>query len=77
MLTPFQWAIITVDEARLLMDYIERKTDTPAFPKNYKKMQKEGILDMYNKLRFFVEEATQYEGNLRYLNPDDYVKELQ
>lgn len=75
MLTPFQFAIITVEEAQELMGYIERSTNTPAFSKNYKKMEKEGVLEIYNKLRNFVEESTQYNGNLRYLNPDDYVRE--
>lgn len=72
MLLPFQWAVLTVEEARLLMSYIESSTATKSQFKNYDKMQKAGMLQVYEKLREFVETSVQWEGNLRWLDPNNF-----
>ncbi len=69
MLLPFDFAILTAAEAQLLIQFIETSTATKSQPKNYDKMAKVGILEMYNKLRDFVEAANQYENNLRDFDP--------
>ena len=62
MLMPFEWACLTVQEARLLMQYIEKSTGTKTMPRYYEKMQKHGMLEIYNKLREFVELNAQYQA---------------
>lgn len=62
MLLPFQWAILTVEEARLLVEYIEKSTATKTMPRYYEKTQKVGMLQIYEKLREFVEVNAQYEA---------------
>lgn len=68
MLLPFEWAVLTVQEARQLMEYIEKSTATKTMPRNYDKIHKAGLTDIYDKLRQFVEANAQYEINLRYLD---------
>ncbi len=75
MLLPFQWAVITLQESKLLMKFIEESTSTKSDPKNYAKMQKSGVLEVYNALREFVESSCNYDGNLRYL--EDRLEERQ
>lgn len=72
MLLPFDFAVLTSDEASILFEFIEKATETKACPKNYKKMQELGIHDIYVNLREFLEMRHSYCNNLRYLNPDDY-----
>lgn len=55
MLLPHQWAVLTVEEATILMQYIEKSTATKSMSRNYDKMEKVGVLEIYNKLREFVE----------------------
>jgi len=74
MLTPFQWAVLTVEDARLLMQYIEKTTATKSQPRNYDKMQKAGMLEVYNRLREFVELNTHFENTLRYLDTSDFER---
>ena len=59
---PFEWAVLTVQEARLLMTYIEKSTATKTMPKRYDKMQQFGVLPIYEKLRDFVELNAQYQA---------------
>lgn len=75
MLLPFQWAALTLEEAKLLMKYIEESTATKGDSRNYAKMRKAGVLDIYNKLREFVETAQHYEDRLRYFDPDDFMRD--
>jgi len=72
MLLPFEWAILTVAEASLLMKYIETTTSTKSMPINYDKMYKAGMADIYGKLREFVEANGQY-NNLRDLDTSDIL----
>ena len=65
MLLPFEFAVITVQEARLLMEFIEKQTATKSISKNYEKMQKLGVMEMYDKLCSFVGSADHYEHELR------------
>lgn len=75
MLLPFQMGVITVEEARLLMTFIETSTATKGQSRNYDKMQKAGVLEIYNKLRELVEFHDHYEGQIRYLDTYDLVRE--
>lgn len=52
MLTPFQFAILTVEDARLLADYIRQSTSTKTCNVNYGAMQKAGVCPP--KLSFIV-----------------------
>jgi hypothetical protein len=72
MLMPFDWAVLTVEDARLLRGFIQKVTGTPAQPKNYKKMQDAGVLDIYHKLDEFVEARDHYQNDLRRLDPNDF-----
>lgn len=72
MLLPFQFSILTLEEAKLLISFIEKSTATKTHNRNYDKICKMGILDMYNKLRDFVEEATHYDGQLKYFDEDKH-----
>jgi hypothetical protein len=58
---PNEWAVITVQEARLLMEYIEKSTSSKTMPRRYDKMQEVGMLPIYEKLREFVELNKQYQ----------------
>jgi hypothetical protein len=65
VLKPFEYAILTIKEANLLLSFIERVTATKSTPRNYDKMAKMGILDTYNNLREFVEGSEHYDSVLR------------
>ena len=69
MLLPFQWAVLTIEEAKLMLDYIEKTTASKGLSRNYHKMQKVGMLETYNKLREFIESAAHYDEYLRPLDP--------
>lgn len=73
MLLPFQWAVITIEEATLLMQYIETSTATKSMYRNYDKMQKAGVMGIYEKLREFVDSVEHYNNNLRYLDANEYL----
>lgn len=61
MLMPFEWAVITVEEARLLMEYIEKSTSSKMVPRRYEKIQEVGLYPIYEKLREFVAVNAQYQ----------------
>jgi len=61
MLIPYQCAILTLDEAEALMNFIERIVATKTNPLNYDKMGKMGILPIYEKLKAFTDEVATYE----------------
>ena len=69
---PFEWAVLTVQEARLLMEYIEKTTATKGLSRNYDKIYKAGMADIYSKLREFVEANHQYH-NLHNLDTCDLL----
>lgn len=62
MIMPFDWAVLTIEEAKLLMEYIEKSTATKTQPKYYDKIQRLGMLPIYEKLREFVELHNHYQG---------------
>lgn len=62
MLMPNEWAVITIQEARLLMEYIEKSTSSKTMPRRYEKMQEVGMLPIYEKLREFVELNARYQA---------------
>ncbi len=70
MLMPFEYGLLSLEEANKLIEYIEKTTATKNNPQNYEKMRSVGILDSYNGLRNFVDEAYQY-NKLKNLNVDD------
>ena len=72
MLLPFEWTVLSVQEARLLMEYIENSTSSKTMPKRYDKIQQVGMLPIYEKLREFVEANAQY-NNLHNLNTSDLM----
>lgn len=57
------------------MKHIEESTATKGDSRNYAKMQKAGVLEIYNKLREFVEMNQHYEDQLRYLDRSEFVRE--
>jgi len=59
---PFDWAVLSIEEAKLLMEYIEKSTATKTQKKYYEKIQRLGILPIYQKLREFVELHNQYKA---------------
>ena len=62
MMMPFDWAVLSIEEAKLLMEYIEKSTATKTQKKYYEKIQRLGILPIYQKLREFVELHNQYKA---------------
>jgi len=64
---------LTFDEAKLLMEFIEKSTATKGLTRNYEKMQKAGVMEIYNRLREFVEQKVHYEDQIRYLDTSRYV----
>ena len=73
MLLPFEFAILTVEEAKLLKKFIEESTATKAFPKNYMKMGSAGVLELYRKLEEFLHDRQQWNDRLRYFDPNDFA----
>jgi len=73
MLLPFDFAVITTAEARQLMEFVEKQTGTKTNTRNYEKMQKLGVLEIYNKLREFVEAANHYEWQLRSIDTGRFL----
>ena len=73
MLLPFDFAVITYEEAKLLRDFIRAKTDSPDRDKDYDQMRKDGVLEIYSKLDDFCKMAEHYEYNLQRLDPSDFV----
>jgi len=66
MLLPFEFGIITIEDASLLKTFIEKQTATKAYPVNYKKMQEEGVMNIYEKLIDFIYSHEHYLGKLKY-----------
>lgn len=67
MLLPFDFALLTVEEARLLIKFIERQTATKSNSKNYEKMTKLGVMEIYRKLEEFTLASDHYNYDLRCL----------
>ena len=74
MLNPFEYSIITLEEAKKLVQFIEKTTSTPSLSKNYLKMQELGILSIYDELRMFINNCNHYEDYLRYFDSKDYKR---
>lgn len=51
MLMPYEYVIFDLNELRQIQKFIENATATKAKPINCEKMQKAGILDLYQKVR--------------------------
>lgn len=74
MLLPHEWGVITVGEARLLRDFIEKATAPKNVSKDYKKIGEAGLSEIHQKLDELVNLHDHYEGELRYLNTSDFQK---
>ena len=74
MLNSFQFSIIRLEEAKKLIEFIEKVTATKGLSRNYEKMGKEGIIEVYNELREFVDSSTHYENYLKYFDSNDYKR---
>ncbi len=75
MLLPHQWSILTIEDAKLLVDFIEKSTATKGLSRNYDKIGKMGILQVYNRLREFIDNHDHYECQVRYLDTSDFVRD--
>ncbi len=75
MLLPFDFAVLTKEEAKLLKEFIEKMTATKNNTRNYEKMQKLGIMLIYDKLREFVESSDHYQHSIRNLDTSRLVTE--
>jgi hypothetical protein len=71
MLFSHQFAILTTEEAKTLMDYIQNTTATASRNLNYEKMKKMGIWDIYVSLKELVDSSGHYEHFLRTLDPNE------
>lgn len=70
MLMPYEYVIFDLNELRQMQKFIENATGTKAFPVNYDKMQKAGILDLYQK----VQDALYSQQRQQNLNNIDLSK---
>jgi hypothetical protein len=67
MLTQFQFGIITPDEARLLVHFIEKMTAAEGLTVNYKKMQELGVMSIHTDLKRLIDEYDHYQMTLKNL----------
>lgn len=74
MLLPFEFVILTLEDAQKLVNYIETSTATVTNLKNTNKMIKLGVYDIYMKLEEFVRQSKHYKDNLCWFLPDDYLR---
>lgn len=59
---PHEWAVLTVTEAKKLVEFIDKMTAG-----NYQRMNELGVLSIYSQLRSFVANSKHYEQTLRLL----------
>lgn len=50
MLGPFEYVILTINDAEKIRDYILRTTAVDGLDKNYKNISKVGLMDIYTEL---------------------------
>ncbi len=70
MLLPLESAIIDIDEARQIVAFIESSTATKSNPKNYEKIIKLGMIDLYEKLIKFIGIYDHYHRELKYIDTE-------
>ena len=77
MLTPNNFAVLSLEDARAIFDALNKLIKVQRFHKDFqKKLQETGIsMELYEQLREFLEANNQYINNLRYFDPDEYTKE--
>jgi hypothetical protein len=56
------------------MAFIEKTTSTPACSKNFEKMEKAGVRNIYNQLREFVEMSEHYDSELKMFDASDFAR---
>lgn len=74
MLLPFEWTVLTVEDAKLIIEFIEKSTATKGLSKNYDKMQKAGVMEIHGKLSEFVDMNIHYHNELKNLDTFDFQK---
>lgn len=68
MLQPFEFAILTQQDAEILVEFIIKQTASKSSPINYKKMGELKVLNIYEQLMNFIESKRQYDNNLKSLD---------
>lgn len=59
MLMQFECAILTLEDARILVEFIQKSTASKSIPVNYNKIDKSSVADLYYKLSRFLEANNQ------------------
>lgn len=69
MLLPFDFAVISVDEAKKIMDFIVKMTATKKRVFNDAKIRELGMMEIYQRLQEFVQMSNHYKNDLQYFEP--------
>lgn len=70
MLQPFDWAVLTKEEAVILIAFIDKTLGA----RNYKALQEAGMMQIYSALKKFVEQSDHYEHHVSDFQPSDYKR---
>lgn len=71
MLIPFDFAIMTIDDANQIRNFIIKVTDKKGHV-NHKKIEEEGLTELFNKVNRFIEGREQWIHTLENLNTSDF-----
>lgn len=76
MLLPNEWAVLTIEEAKSLVAYIDKTTATKGqSTRNYDKIHKAGMGGIYARLNEFVSQHAHYDDQLRNLDTSDFARD--
>lgn len=74
MLMPFDFVILTYDEAVTLCEFVKKNILVPKGTKpSPAKDIKDGVAALYSKLTEFITMSNHYQNDLRSLDPGDFV----
>lgn len=71
MLIPFDFAIMTIEDANRIYKFIIKMTDKKG-QVNHKKIEEEGLTDLFNKVSRFIEGRDQWIYTLENLSTSDF-----
>ena len=71
MLLPFEWAILTLEEAKLMKDYIQKSTARKGLSVDYKRIHEAGLSGIWEKLEEFINQAEHYRHQLKDFDPHE------
>lgn len=74
MLLPFQFAILTREDAKVLTDYLLKSVGAKASESKWKKLQELGISEIYSKLEEFLSMSYHYDNELHSLDSSDFQR---